>query len=111
MRDLVFKNLTSDDKKKKILASYETSEDEGIRSIITRHFVYLIREAAEQEAERPQPQPYLYILKEHNKREQREKFLCKIKGSVYAACGNKVYQIFFIHSLRINLSAKSQNVL
>lgn len=107
MRDLVLKNLTSGDKTKKILVSAETSEHAGIHSSVIRHFVYLVKEAAGNQAAENQPQPYLYIFKEHNKKEQRERFLCKMKGSVYAACKNKIYRIFFMHSLRINLRAIS----
>jgi len=51
------------------------------------------------------PQPYLYVLKEHNTLQQKEKFFCRLKGSVYAASQGKFYLICFMHSLRINLAA------
>lgn len=103
MRNLLFKNLTSADKKRKIIASSEIVDGQGVRSVIRRHLVYLIKEIKAQNAEKPLP--YLYVLKEHNSLEQREKFFCKIKGSVYAVSNSKLFLIVFMHSLMINLFA------
>jgi hypothetical protein len=57
------------------------------------------------------PAPYLYILKEHNTREQKEKFFCKIKGSVCAVNKGKIFLIVFMHSLKIDLVASAQQVV
>ncbi len=107
MRDLLFKNLTSNDRKRRVIASSEISDKGGVRSIINRHFICMIREV-KKGTERPEPS--LHVLKEHNSREQREKFFCKIKGSVYAVNQGKVFLITFMHSLRINLISTPQNV-
>lgn len=103
MRDLVFKNLTSADKKRRILSSSEILEKEGIRSTIRRHFVCIVKEVKEKQEARPLPS--LYILKERNTREQREKFSCRIKNSLYAVNKDKVYLILFMHSLKIDFTA------
>lgn len=105
MRDLLFKNLTSNDKKRRIIASSEISNNQGVRSIIRRHFVCLIKEIKDNRL--PKPLRHLYVLKEHNSREQKEKFFCKIKGSVYAVNNDKLYLILFMHSLKIDLVAMS----
>lgn len=103
MRDLLYKNLTSNDKKRKIIASSETVDKQGVRSIIHRHFVYLVREIKENKFEKPLP--YLYVLKERNIKQQREKFFCRIKGSIYAVNEGRLFLILFMHSLKINLIA------
>ena len=103
MRDLVFKNLTSDDKKRKIIASSETVDRQGVRTIIHRHFVCVVKEIKDNQIQRPIP--YLYVLKERNHREQREKFFCRIKGSIYAISNGRLFLILFMHSLKINLIA------
>ncbi len=60
MRDLLFKNLTSDDRKRKILASSEIVEKEGVRSIIRRHFICIIRQIETgRSIERPGDQSHL----------------------------------------------------
>lgn len=109
MRDLLFKNLTSNDKKRKIIASSEIVDRQGVRSIIRRHFVYIIKEVKDNNIDNPLP--YLYVLKEHNSLEQREKFFCKIKGSIYAASNSRLFLIIFVHSLKITLSAIPQDLM
>ncbi|MCX5703364.1 MAG: hypothetical protein NT066_02565 [Candidatus Omnitrophica bacterium] len=101
MRDLLFKNLTSTDGRRKIIASSEIVDKKGVRSIIRRHFVCLVKEVNGQGMARPSS--YLYVLKERNTKEQREKFFCRLKGSLYAISGHKIFLIIFMHSLRINL--------
>lgn len=109
MRDLLFKNLTSNDKKRKIIASSEITDRQGVRSIIHRHFVYIIKEITDNNIEKPLP--YLYVLKEHNRLEQKEKFFCKIKGSICAVNNSRLFLISFVHSLKISLSALPQDLM
>ncbi|MCX5700246.1 MAG: hypothetical protein NTZ63_01720 [Candidatus Omnitrophica bacterium] len=108
MRDLLFKNLTSNDHKRRIIASSEIIDKQGVRSIIRRHFICSIREVQSKELDKPAP--YLYVLKEHNTKEQKERFFCKIKGSVCAVHKDRFYLIIFVHSLRIDLIANPQQV-
>ncbi|MBU0503745.1 MAG: hypothetical protein ABH882_02970 [Candidatus Omnitrophota bacterium] len=103
MRDLLYKNLTSLDKKKRIIASSETLDKEGLRRVIHRHFVYMVKEAKQQDNSKPTP--YVYVLKERNNAQQKEKFFCRIKGSMYLTQDNKLYLIVFMHSLKISLEA------
>lgn len=106
MRDLLFKNLTSTDKRKRIIMSTEVSEKAGIRTEMIRHFICLIKEV-KQGQNKEQPLPYLYVLKERNHKQHRQRFFCRIKGSIYAVSDNRLYLIYFAHSLRINLKVLS----
>ena len=105
MRDLLFKNLTSQDKKKKIIASSEIADNAGVRSIVRRHFICLVREVSPQcQNERINKiTPCVYILRQENTKEQNKKFICRIKGSVYAVNNGRLFLILFTHSLKINL--------
>ncbi len=107
MRDLLFKNLTSSDRKKRIISSSEIVDRQGMRSIIHRHFACIVKEIQGNALEKPLP--YLYVLKEHNAKEQKEKFFCRIKGSIYAVANGKLFLILFMHSLKINLNAMPQD--
>ena len=102
MRDLLFKNLTSSDRRRKILASSEITDKEGVRSTIHRHFVCIVKEIENKQLKKPEP--YLYVLKVRNKINQMEKFFCRIKGSLYAVNKGQLYLILFMHSLKINIS-------
>jgi hypothetical protein len=109
MRDMLFKNLTSNDRKRKIICSSEIMDKEGVRSIIRRHFICIVKEINDKELQRPLP--YMYVLKEHNNKEQREKFFCRIKGSILAVTNGRLFIIYFMHSLKINLMATSKHLI
>ncbi len=109
MRDLLFRNLTSCDKKRRILASSEITDKEGVRSVIHRHFVCMVKEINDKQVSKPAP--YLYVLKERNSREQKEKFFCRIKGSLYAVHKGKLFLILFMHSLKISLEPVRQDLV
>jgi hypothetical protein len=51
------------------------------------------------------PRPYLYILKIKDTREHTEKFFCRIKGGMFVVIKGKLFLIYFMHSLKIILSA------
>ena len=104
MRDLLFRNLTSLDRKRKILASSEIFDKSGVRTVVRRHFVYLVKELPVDVKFEKQP-PYLFILKVRDTKEKVEKFFCRMKGSVYAISGDRAYLITFMHSLKICLTA------
>jgi hypothetical protein len=106
MRDLIFKNLTSEDKRKRIVSSTETIDRQGIHSIIRRHFVYVVREV--QEFNPQHSDPRVFIFKERNSREQKERFYCKIKGDLRTINNGKLFLVQYIHSLKINLTALPQ---
>lgn len=103
MRDLLFKNLTSDDKKRRVIASCEVMDKAGVHSVIQRHFICIIKEIQDKKPQQPLSQ--IYVVKEKNTREQRERFSCRIKGSVCAASGERLFLILFMHSLKIDLTS------
>ncbi len=102
MRDLLFKHLTSADKKRRVVSSSEVVDQEGTRTIIKRHFAYIIREVNTKATDKPLPS--VYVLKERNTSQEMEKFFCKLKNSVYAFYNDKLYLILFIHTLKITLT-------
>jgi len=101
MRDLVFKNLTSIDRRKRVILSSEITDKQGVRSIIRRHLACIIKEVKEIQVKKPSS--YLYVLKEHNDIEHREKFFYRMKGSMYVINNNRAFLILFMHSLKITL--------
>ncbi len=109
MRDLLFKNLTSGDRKKRVISCSEIADKQGVHSVIRRHFIYILKEIKGEETQKPLP--YLYVLKEHNNKEQRERFYCRIKGNAYAAINGKMFLVFFAHSLKISLVSQDTKTI
>lgn len=103
MRDLVFKNLTSKDKSRRILCAKERINEDGITTRIEKHLIYVIREASDGETAN-KIKPELFVTKEKNSEKKKESFFIKMKGGLYAHCNNKLLHISFLHSLRIDLS-------
>ena len=101
MRDLLFKNLTSQNGSRKVISSSEVMDKQGIRSVISRHFICIVREVKDKRDK--QLTPSVHIVKERNSKEHKERFFCKIKGGVYAVNKDKLYLVLFMHSLKINL--------
>jgi len=110
MRDLLFRNLTSLDRKRKILASSEIFDRSGVRTVVRRHFVYMVKELPPEEKFQKQP-TFLFILKQRDTRNKTEKFICRMKGTVYAVSNGKVLMVTFMHSLKICLSAISEDLM
>lgn len=103
MRNLVFKNLTSREKKRRILSTYETVENKGVLTRIKRNFVYIIKDAGNNK-KTDLPLPQINVLKIKNSRTRCEKFFCRIKGGLYVANNDKLFFVNFSHSLAINLT-------
>lgn len=104
MRALVFKNLTSQDHKRKVLSSAEVIEQQGTRTEIHRHLLCLIKEATKEEIKPQKVNPQIFVIKKCDTQTQSESFLCRLKGILYVKSGDKIFSIEFIHSLRIHLT-------
>ena len=103
MRNILFKNITSQDRRQRVLASSEFMDQKGIRSCIHRHLVCRIEDMTT--ADYVLPRPDLYVIRKQDTRFRLEHFYCRIKGQTYLAINEKVYLVAFIHSLRIELTA------
>jgi hypothetical protein len=103
MRDLLYKNLTSDDRRRKIISSSEIVDKQGVRSVVHRHFSCIIKEAGSSDL--TVFTPSLYVVKKRDTKLHEERFFCKMKGSMLITNSGKFYNIFFIHTLNIHLSA------
>lgn len=91
------------------MSSLEVADKEGVRSVIQRHFIYIVKEVEAPSIEKHLP--CVYVLKEHNSRERIEKFSCRIKGAMFVIIDGRPYIILFMHSLKIKLSILSTQTL
>jgi len=102
MRDLLYKNLSSPNRGRRIIASSEVADKEGVHSVVRRHFAYIVKPI--KTVDEVKARPYLYVLKERNTASKREHFFCKVKGSLLAVNQGQLLQIEFIHTLNVQLS-------
>lgn len=100
MRDLIFKNLTSTDRSRRVICSSETLDKQGMRTIIRKHFVYKVMEIDDAPKQKPIPQVFVFRVCNHLK--QQERFFCRMKASLYAKSKGRIFLILFGHSLKID---------
>lgn len=103
MRDMVFKNLTSQDKRKRVLWASETINEDGILTKIHKYLIYIIKEVKKEDAHKTD-KPEIFVLKLRNTREKIERFQVKMKGGIYCVSKEKCFFVSFCHTLKIDLS-------
>jgi hypothetical protein len=101
MRNLLFKNITSEDRRQKKLSSSELIEQEGLYTSINRHMVCRIMNVESQASILARPN--LYVYRRRDTKLNLEEFYCRIKGQLYCANEDNIYLVSFINSLRIQL--------
>ena len=102
MRDMVFKNLTSQDKKKRVLWACETINEDGILTRIHKYLIYIVKEVKKEEARKTE-KPEIFVLKFRDTKEKTEKFQIKMKGGIYCLTKEKYFFVSFCHTLKIDL--------
>ncbi|MCM8761250.1 MAG: hypothetical protein NC938_03825 [Candidatus Omnitrophica bacterium] len=117
MREVVFKNLTSVNSRKKDIFLQEVFEKDGVLARTERRCFYYIKDITHLENQ-DDLQKWLevqnkagniskrqfYIYKEHSDSLGEDKLLCKILGTFYAIIDQCVYTIVFLHSFRVRFT-------
>lgn len=102
MRELLLKNQTFREKRRKIISVSESTEKDGFLAHTQRHFIYMVKEAKNIRQELTPP--ILHILKFRNSQQKREKLFFKVKGNFYVVTDQRLYIVYFCHSFKIELS-------
>lgn len=113
MRELMFKNLTSEDRRKKDLYITETVESNGIKTIVRRHSVYIINDRNKlknpkellkykDNASMNCTKRHVFIFKKQDTKHKKESFVCDVVGKFYAVVKSDIYSIAFKHSFEID---------
>jgi len=114
MREILFKNLTSSNLRKKDTLLREVFEKDGIVAKTERRCFYFIKDVLPMDGESSlqkwldsQNGPgapskrHFHIIKEHNEILGEDKVVCKIVGTFYAVFNNTVYCIGFLHAFKV----------
>ena len=115
MREVIFKELTSLESRKKNIFLREVFEKDGIVARTERRSFYFIKQVRPLEAEEDvgswlNPKDAMcslnkrqfHIFKEHNDALGEDKITCKISGVFYAIIDKKIYTIAFLNSFRVS---------
>jgi hypothetical protein len=114
MREVVFKNLTSSNSRKKDIVLREVFEKDGVRAKTERRCFYFIRRvdkltgenglnewiAAQAPGKYPNSRRF-HILKEHSDNPNEDRVICRVEGEFFAVVNMTVYTIGFLHYFKI----------
>ncbi len=113
MREMVFKNLTSENKRKKDIYITEMVEQNGIKTVTCRHSVYMVgghskaKDINELLKYKDNPsmncaKRHVFIFKKQDTLHKKESFVCDVVGKFYAVVKSDIYSIAFKHSFEID---------
>ncbi|MBI5124020.1 MAG: hypothetical protein HZA72_01215 [Candidatus Omnitrophica bacterium] len=121
MREVLYKNLTSPQARKKDILLKEVFERDGVTGKTERRSFYFIKDiihlSSDEELQkwvnaqdnREEPvKKHFHIMKEHNDILGVDKFICKIFGIFYAVIDKDIYTIAFLHSFKVNFAKTHQ---
>lgn len=122
MRELIFKNLTTQASKKRDISVKEVTERNGLVSSTTKRSIYFIRGIHKVKSKDELKswldkrkndsnlnKKFFHILRNCSSKNKEDKLICKMRGSFCIISGNVIYNIVFIHSIRIQIH-KSEKV-
>lgn len=117
MREVIYKNLTSLNSRKKDIFLQEVFEKDGVTAKTERRCLYFIKDIihldapddvqkwmAKQGELGMMNKRQFYIFKRHNDSPGEDRLICKILGNFYAIIDNSVYIIAFLQSFKIRFS-------
>ena len=121
MRELIFRNLTKPTSKKRDISVEEIVERNGLVSSTKKRSVYFIRgihriksktefqKWMEKRNENPSlGKKFFHILRKYSDKDMEDKLICKMRGSFYIISERSVYNIVFVHTIKIKMHKAEQ---
>lgn len=122
MREILYKNLTGSDNKKRDLCIREIITRDGLMTTLERRCVYFVREKLYikdpadldelkvlKDTNDAWKKKHFHILRKHDSRTGEDKLICKVASTFYAIVGHYVFCIAFVHSFKIDLAVQPVN--
>ncbi len=117
MREIVYKNLTANDNKKRDLCIREIISRDDFLATIERRCLYFVRKKVYVEDPKDLKKlealkmdddawkkKHFHILRNHNTATGEDKLICKLAGTFYAIVKNYVFCIAYVHSFKVDLT-------
>jgi len=114
MRELIFKNLTTPAAKKRDISVEEVVKINGLISSTKKRSIYFVRGAHriksqgelqewinKRKKDADLNKKFFHILRNYSDKNKEDKLMCKMRGSFYVIAGESVYNIVFVHAIKI----------
>ncbi len=106
MREIAYKNLTSQKYRRRIISISETAEKKGFLTNTHKRFIYIVKEKAPTDTKEIRPE--FYVTKVYNTQKGTERVLFRIKGIMEVQRNEKRLWVYYCHSLKIDIT-KAKN--
>ncbi len=117
MREMLYKNLTDLDNRKRDFCIREVVEKDGITARIEKRSIYFVREIIcindssgveclkdMRETNDAWKKRHFHVLRKRNSDTGEDKLICKAASTLYVVIGRYAFCVAFVHSLKIDLS-------
>ena len=122
MREIIFKNLTTKNHRRRDLWIQETADENGLHAEIQKRCVFLIKNHKRLPGEgaverwinkhsndRQCRLRNLTVIRTENTKEGTKHFFFKAIGSFYAVMGEEIFSIGFVQTYEVNLTDSAEN--
>ncbi|NQU95251.1 MAG: hypothetical protein HQ549_03340 [Candidatus Omnitrophica bacterium] len=116
MRELIFKNLTAIPSKKRDISLEEIVHRNGIISTTKKRSMYFVREIHKVKSKKElaewihirkkngaKDKKFFHILRKCSSAKKEDKLICKMRGTFYIVADVSIYNIVFVHTIKINI--------
>ena len=107
VREILYKRKQSLKTRKKVISLREKAEDKDCKTIVNKHFVYIVSRVDSMEEQLASPD--VFIKKSILTKSKTEKFSFRVKGSFYLNKDRMIYLVGFCHSLKILIEWKQKD--
>lgn len=115
MRDILYQNLTSIDKRRRDLFIQELVEKDGFLTCTQKRATYLIKAQTpfkditsmqewvnSQNEKKPATPRHIYIIRRHNTKLGEDRLICKVVGTLYIVANCVLYHVIYTHVVKID---------
>ena len=116
MRELIFKHLITPEAKKRDVSMEEVVEKNGLISSTKKRSMYFVRgvhhlkskDKVEEWVERRKKNPmagkkFFHVLRKYSTKDKEDKLMCKMRGSFYIISDQNIYNVVFVHAIKIKI--------
>jgi len=121
MRELIFKNLNQPRANKRDVSIEEIVQRNGVVSHTMKRSMYFVRDTHHVQSRKELQEwirdrkknpsldrKFFHILRKYNAQSGEDKLICKMRGSFYIISNQEVYNIVFIHAIKIRINKEEK---
>lgn len=107
MKQVIYKNRTSQKHHRRTVSINEYNQDKEVDTHVRKSFLYRVIHISDGDLDDYVPQ--VYVQKHVDTKKRTEEFCFRVKGSFVTVTGNQSVRVEFSHKLKITMKWKNKN--